>query len=454
VSPVRAEEVNRAAVSRAERIDDVTSGSRLPADLRAVAAIASQGGEGAALHAVLVDAADSVVPLAIEGVEVPQVDELVAALADVARFDQGAARSALYRAAARDPRFLELDPGAALAAQLRLFCALAPAAGASLWLADLSGEMTLAQAAGAVPRAWRAAAVRALARDSAAEPESRRVHAVPVVRLRRKVGALVARVDARTRPLLAELARVVTPLLERDLLLRDSGARDDSLHAASERRLLRVGFDLHDGPLQEIAALAAELNHLRGQVLGLEAGELREIMAGRLDDVTSRLVEIDRSLREVSQSLETSSLADRPLVESLEREASAFARRTGIEVGVDASGTFRGLSASQRIAVLRIAQEALSNIREHSIATSVSVALRSDPDGLTLSVTDNGQGFEVSETVVAAAKRGRLGIVGMSERVRLLGGVFEIASVPGSGTTITVALPAWAPAATAVEAAG
>src|SRR5581483_12081923 len=133
---------------------------------------------------------------------------------------------------------------------------------------------------------------------------------------------------------------------------------------------------------------------------------------------------------------------------------SAFARRTGIDVSVDASGSFLELSASQRIAVLRIAQEALSNVREHSIATRVELTLRSDSDGLTLSVADNGQGFDVSQTVVAAAKRGRLGIVGMSERVRLLGGVFEIDSTPGKGTTITVALPAWQPAAAGGEAAG
>ena len=442
-------------MSRAKDIDRATTGSSLPADLRAVAAIAAERGEGASLFAVLTAAADSVVPLAIESVDVPAVDDVVAAVADVARFEPAAARTALYGVAARDPRLLALEPGHALAAHLRLFCALAPAVGASLWLVELAGEVTLAHSSGMVPRTWRAAATRAVAGDTDPELAQRRVHAVPVVRLRRTVGALVARVESRDHAvLLGELADVVAPVLERDLLLRDTSARDHSLHAASERRLLRVGFDLHDGPLQEIAALAAELNHLRSQVQGLEPGQLREIMTGRLDDVTSRIVEVDRSLREVSQSLETSSLAGRPLVESLEREASAFTRRTGIDVTVDASGSYRDLSASQRIAVLRIAQEALSNVREHSIATRVAVTLRSDPDGLALAVADNGQGFEVPQTVVAAAKRGRLGIVGMSERVRLLGGVFEIESAPGRGTTITVALPAWAPAVAGAEAVG
>jgi two-component system, NarL family, sensor kinase len=64
-----------------------------------------------------------------------------------------------------------------------------------------------------------------------------------------------------------------------------------------------------------------------------------------------------------------------------------------------------------------------------------------------LRIADNGEGFDVAQTVVAAARRGRLGVVGMNERVRLLGGVFEIESEPGQGTTITAALPAWRPVA-------
>lgn len=396
------------------------------------------------------EVADVIVPLAIESVDVASAESAIAAVA----FDHAAAPD-LYRIAARDPRLLALEPTHALAAHLRLFCALAPTADVALYLREPAGQLTLAQSAGTIPRTWATVAARAAAGDPGSGAARGRLCAVPVVRLRRTVGAVVARVDERTRPMLEELARVTAPVLERELLLCDGSARDSSLHAVSERRLLRVGFDLHDGPLQEVAALAGELNHLRAQLQGLDdAGPLREIMTGRLDDVTSRVVEIDRSLREVSQSLETSSLADRPLAESLEREASAFARRTGIDVVVDASGSFRELSASQRIAVLRIAQEALSNVREHSIATQVAITLRSDVEGISLSVADNGHGFEVAETVVAAAKRGRLGIVGMSERVRLLGGVFEIESAPGSGTTIMVAIPAWAPAPAAVEATG
>ena len=180
---------------------------------------------------------------------------------------------------------------------------------------------------------------------------------------------------------------------------------------------------------------------------------MQDLLSGRIDDVTARLVEVDRSLRDLSQTLETSSLADRPVPEALRREAENFRRRTGIDVAVETAGDFRALSASQRIAILRIVQEALSNVREHSIATEVAVNVESIPEGVRLQITDNGQGFDVGLTVVAAARRGRLGVVGMNERVRLLGGVFEIESTLGVGTTITAALPAWLPALDQPDAA-
>ena len=100
---------------------------------------------------------------------------------------------------------------------------------------------------------------------------------------------------------------------------------------------------------------------------------------------------------------------------------------------------------SQRIAVLRVVQEALNNAREHGAAKHVRVTVPATGVRLTLQVVDNGCGFNVRETANAAARRGRLGIVGMHERVRLLGGVLSIASTPGVGTTISASIPAWRP---------
>jgi signal transduction histidine kinase len=85
-------------------------------------------------------------------------------------------------------------------------------------------------------------------------------------------------------------------------------------------------------------------------------------------------------------------------------------------------------------------QEALSNVRKHSGATKVSVALRSTRTFVGLVVTDNGDGFDPRRL-----DHERLGLAGISERVRLLGGAVEIETSPGAGTTVRATLPQWRP---------
>ena len=115
---------------------------------------------------------------------------------------------------------------------------------------------------------------------------------------------------------------MLAPLLERQALLARSAQRDQELHAASERRLRRLAFDLHDGPLQELAALGADLQLARKQVAGVLEDPLRPVVLGRFDDLAARLQEIDETLRELSHSLESSSVVDRSLPEILGREVA------------------------------------------------------------------------------------------------------------------------------------
>jgi signal transduction histidine kinase len=425
------------------------------AELRAAAALAEADGPGAMIEATMSFTATELWRQLARDENI-DAEPVVQALCTVAGFTPDSARASLYARAARAPHFLQLEPGTALDAHLALFLALAPVSSVSIWLAEVPGDVTLLRSAGplAATRRCRTVALWALAADALPAATRRLVLGFPLRRLGLPIGAVVVRVrpelHGEATSFVEELARVLPALLERELLLRTSVSQDERLHAASERRLVRVGYDLHDGPLQEIAALGAELARLKAQIGELERSRLQDLVGGRID-------EVDRSLRELSQTLETSSLADQPVPDALRREAENFTRRTGIEVAVEIRGSFRALSASQRIAILRIVQEALANVREHSIATSVRVNVASGPEGVLLRVADNGEGFDVAQTVVAAARRGRLGVVGMNERVRLLGGVFEIDSEPGEGTTITAALPAWQPVAEqdpSVEAAG
>jgi signal transduction histidine kinase len=119
---------------------------------------------------------------------------------------------------------------------------------------------------------------------------------------------------------------------------------------------------------------------------------------------------------------------------------SAFAERTGIEPETRLDGDFTGLSDSQHITLLGVIRESLSNIREHSHAKRVSIVVSAGREGVTATVTDDGRGFEPETTLVQAARQGHLGLVGMHERVRLLGGNTEIDSRPGGPTVISVRL--------------
>jgi signal transduction histidine kinase len=214
---------------------------------------------------------------------------------------------------------------------------------------------------------------------------------------------------------------------------------------ATERRLARLGFDLHDGPLQDLSALAGEVRHLAEQVASVVPADRTELLLGRFDDVLGRITSLDADIRELVRSLEPPSLSDRPIREALEAEVRSF--RDGGEAGATlaVSGTLDDLTRSQRIAVLRIVQEALTNVREHSGATVVEVSVTEEPEHIRVGIVDNGRGFDPQAALSQAERQGRLGLVGMGERVRLLGGSFSIESAPGGPTGVTALVPRWRP---------
>jgi signal transduction histidine kinase len=137
----------------------------------------------------------------------------------------------------------------------------------------------------------------------------------------------------------------------------------------------------------------------------------------------------------------------RPLGEILHREIDTFAERTGVHTNLEIRGEADSLTSAQRITVFRAIQEALANVREHAGATTVSVLVRARRSAIEVQVSDNGMGFEVERALAKAAQRGRLGLVGIAERTRMLGGTFDLESAPGGPTTLKLTLPRWEPLA-------
>jgi signal transduction histidine kinase len=213
--------------------------------------------------------------------------------------------------------------------------------------------------------------------------------------------------------------------------------------ARAMRQLARLRFDLHDGPQQDVVLLAEDLRMLHRQLeQALENHPLRARLVGHLEDLQARLVALDGDLRRISSLLESPFLPDRPFREALTELLTAFTARTELEPETTVEGEFDGLTDSQQITLLALIREALSNIREHASARHVTLAVRQDASGVEASVIDDGDGFDPETALVKAAREGHLGLVGMHERVQMLGGSTRIDSRPGGPTIISVRLPA------------
>ena len=244
-------------------------------------------------------------------------------------------------------------------------------------------------------------------------------------------------------PLLAAASPAMASLLERETS-RDREQWREEVAGAVERRLARVRFDLHDGPQQDVILLAEDVRLFRDQLGPLLEGSADQRRAlGRLDDLEAQLLALDGDLRRLSTSVQSPFLSPGSLLESLQRVAGAFAKRTGILPETDVSADLSGLSESQEIALLALVQEALSNVRKHGDASTVRIVIAPDPEGIRAQVTDDGRGFDPETTVARAARAGRLGLVGMHERVRMLGGQTRIESQPGGPTVVSAVLPRW-----------
>jgi signal transduction histidine kinase len=375
-----------------------------------------------------------------------------AAVAEACALPLSAARYMLYSQAAGHPRLLELPPLLAAEIQLTLLLGLDVLSEVSLWQRTANGlDCVLSLGGGQEPsrrvRAEAKAALRGRSRLSLLGGSQLRSAAVP--RFSQPYAALVGRAGAVEATIadafMREAAAALSPVLEREHLLEYSSDRERTLVAASERRLMRLGFDLHDGPIQDVLALAADVRLLQQQVYPFVLEDHREQAYGRFDDLTARLVDLDRQLREVAHSLETKSVLSRPLGEILHREVDNFSERTEISATLEIRGDPDSLSSAQRITVFRAIQEALANVREHSGASSVEVRLRARRSAIDVQIVDDGTGFEVERALAKAAQRGRLGLVGMAERVRMLGGTFDVESRPGGPTALKFTLPRWEP---------
>lgn len=194
----------------------------------------------------------------------------------------------------------------------------------------------------------------------------------------------------------------------------------------------RIGMDLHDGIIQDIYAVGLTLEHAR-LLLNENPTGARSRIEQAIDDLNSTI----RDIRAYILDLRPRKLHEENLVDGLRRLIAEFRANTLIDTTLQAPPQSVKLPQTQAVALFHICQEALANIAKHASAHHVQIALWTTAERVLLEISDNGLGFELSNTRLTLGH----GLSNMQTRARNAGGDLEVSSEPGEGTTILVWVP-------------
>lgn len=260
------------------------------------------------------------------------------------------------------------------------------------------------------------------------------------IRLTRKNGT-DAFVELRISPLLREeqiigLQVIVQDITEERQLQQNMEYYIKQITRAQEDERLRISRELHDDTAQALAGLSRGMNTLISEQRKLPASARKE-----LEDLHDMADSALRGVRRYSQDLRPSILDDLGLVPALEWLIADLEKQCEMTTKFRVTGKQRRLQPEKELTIFRIAQEALSNVRRHSQASALEMTVDFGDDALTLIISDNGRGFGLPTRTSDLVLSGKLGMVGMRERARLISGTLVVQSEPGAGTTVTLRIP-------------
>jgi signal transduction histidine kinase len=205
--------------------------------------------------------------------------------------------------------------------------------------------------------------------------------------------------------------------------------------SAQEDERKRISRELHDVIAQTLTGINIRLATLKKEAAINTKGLDRNIAR------TQRLVEKSVNIvHDFARELRPAVLDDLGLIPALHAFAKLFSKRTRIHVHLKAFAGVDQLDGNQRTILYRVAQEALTNVSRHAQASRVEVSILKLSDGICMKIKDDGKSFDL-ENVLNAKGRKRLGLLGMRERLEMVGGRFDVESAPGKGTTIIARLP-------------
>ncbi len=253
--------------------------------------------------------------------------------------------------------------------------------------------------------------------------------------------------DSRQAERLVQIGRQFSSLAERNAALghyltdgMDAPPEEDDawprarIIQSQEEERSRLARELEDGVGQLLANAVFELASCR-YLLGPENAAVDDGLAALQVEVEQGLADIRQLIADLDPP---SVLGNFGLIAGLRRYLERYETRTGMQVAVNVQATVERLPATVEVAIFRIIQEALENVRRHANASQVEVKIHEEGDRLIFSVIDNGSGFQPGRV----SHRGRsLGLVGMRDRAELLQGKLRIRSGAGHGTQVILSIP-------------
>ena len=229
---------------------------------------------------------------------------------------------------------------------------------------------------------------------------------------------------------------------EQSNLLKQSRAQQKQLRNLSHQILnaqederKRISRELHDVVAQTLVGINVHLEVLdQGNAVSLETFRKKVVN-------TQRLVEkAVKTVHDFARELRPTMLDDLGLIPALQMHMKQFMTETGIRASLKTSAEIDESDTMVRTVLYRIVQESLTNVARHSKASSVDVCIECREDTVRMSIKDNGQGFRVTAKS-RSRKKSRLGLIGMKERMEMVGGSFHVDSAPGGPTTVWVEIP-------------
>jgi len=206
---------------------------------------------------------------------------------------------------------------------------------------------------------------------------------------------------------------------------------------AQEEERKSIAREIHDGAIQSLATISLELGVLTDEERHSLSSDIRQ----HLEQIHINTINVLKELRFFSHQLRPGIIDQTGLVPALENLTEEQNRDGLILVNLKVSGIEQRLLNETELMLFRIAQEAFRNIRRHSGATKAEVRLRFTHKKVRFTISDNGKGFELNKNLGGVAVEGKLGLIGMQERARLLGSTFSVDSKIGKGTVIAIEVP-------------